>query len=590
MKRSEIDKKYTWNLETLFENEKAWEVEHDAVKVLIQEMLAFKGKFSQRDELLKALKKNDEISQRLIKVFIYTFLKKDLDGRDGNSVSLFSRANTLYVEYATAVSFMTPELASLSEETLTAHMNDKEFFDYSYVLEGVIRSKKYILSEREERILAMAGKTFNAFSELHHNIEDLDLPLPKINVNGKKEQLSHGKFGLWMSSDDRKLRKDSYNGMYGAIRSLINTLATNYSSSVNKDNLLAKVRGYESAIEDALHSRHVPTGVYNKLVEKASGGLDAVHDYVALRKKLLGYDTLYMYDLYVPMFEKTEIKLPYDKAYDLMLEGLKPMGEEYQKLLIKARDFRWIDVFETEGKRSGAYVTGQFGLNPFVLLNYQENTNNIFTLAHEMGHALHSYYSNEKQPFAKASYEIFVAEVASTVNEVLLLKHLLKVTKDVKIKKYLLSYYLDMFRTTLFRQTMFAEFESEAHRMEAEGQALTVDSLSEVYLNLNKKYYGESVVHDENIAIEWARIPHFYNAFYVYQYSTGIISAVNIVRDILTKGEPAVKNYIENFLSAGGSKSPYEILKDAGCDLMTDAPFDAAFAEFRETLEELKKL
>lgn len=343
-------------------------------------------------------------------------------------------------------------------------------------------------------------------------------------------------------------------------------------------------------MEKSTDNDNVPGEVYTKLVKTVGAHLEPVHRYVALRKKALGADKLHMYDLYTSIVREADLKLPFEQAFELVLKGLAPMGEEYVGLLKTARENRWIDVYETENKRSGAYSMGVTGVHPYVLLNYSSTAHDVFTIAHELGHSMHSYYSDKAQDYVNEDYSIFVAEVASTVNEVLLLKHMLSSEKDPAMRKFLLSYYLDMFRTTLFRQTMFAEFELKSHAMAQEGKPLTVESLSREYLKLNKKYYGPDVVHDKQIRLEWARIPHFYSAFYVYKYATGITSAVNIAHSILTEGESAVKRYKEKFLSAGGSKSPYDILCDVGVDLKTDEPYMVAMDEFAKTLAMLEEL
>ena len=339
----------------------------------------------------------------------------------------------------------------------------------------------------------------------------------------------------------------------------------------------------------AMDSEDVSPVVYNNLIESVHEALPVMHEYISLRKQVAGLEEQHIYDVYVPLVEDADIKLPFEEAYELVIEGLAPLGKDYQDLLRKGREQGWIDVCETEGKRNGAYSAGIYDVHPYVLLNYQETTNDIFTIAHEMGHALHTYKSVEKQPYAKASYTIFLAEIASTVNEVLLLKHLYKKTEDKNLKKYLLNYYMDTIRATLFRQTQFAEFEQLAHAKAEAGEALTKENLSQAYYQLNKDYYGDGIVHDELISYEWARIPHFYNSFYVYKYATGIISAISIVKRILTEGESAVKDYFE-FLSSGGCTDPVSILKKAGVDLTTKAPFKAAMKEFENTLNEFKAL
>ncbi len=589
MKRSEVELKYKWNLDDIFVNISEWEKEYSALNKEIVKILTFKGKLGVKENLLECFKFRDNINQRMERLYCYTMLKKDENAKDETAQSLNSRAETLFVQYGSLSSFITPEISALDETTLKEFIRDPDFSDYDYALSEIIREKKHILSASEERLLARGGKVFSSFHDIFHTIDSVDLPLPVISVNGKREQMTHGKYSLWLQNPDAEVRKKAFKGMYAAVESLINTLTANYASAVNKDNFLAEVRGYKSAMEKSLSGNDVPTAVYDTLVKKTSQNLDAVHDYVALRKKVLKADNLHMYDLYVPMFENADIACDYEEAFEMVLKGLAPMGEEYLSMLRKARDERWIDVCETDNKRSGAYSCGVYGVHPYVLLNYSRTTHDVFTIAHELGHSMHSYYSSKTQPYAKSDYVIFVAEVASTVNEVLLLKYLLGVTKDENLKKYLLSYYLDTFRTTLFRQTMFAEFEAAAHKMEAGGQPLTVETLCKTYMKLNKKYYGPAAKHDKQIRMEWARIPHFYSPFYVYQYATGIVSAVNIANSILSGGKPAFDRY-KMFLSAGGCKSPYEILQDCGVDLMTDYPYEVAFGEFRDTLKELKKL
>ncbi len=589
MKRTDVKIEYKWKLEDIYPGLADWEREFSELNKEIVKVLKFKGRLSDKNMLIECLKFNDAVNLKLEKLYCYAMFLKDQNGTDNKANEVRSRAETLLVQFGSMSSFISPEISAMDETALNSFINDPDFATYDYMLSEVIRGKKHILSEKEENLLALGGKTFGAFHDIFANLDDIDLPLPYIKAEGKREKLTHGKYSLFLQSPDSSVRKKAFKGMYGAIISMINTITATYSSEVNKNNFLAKVRNYDSALDKAVTSRNIPADVVTNLIKETAKNLTFVHDYIALRKKVIGAEVLHMYDLYFPIFENADIKCNYEKAYDMVLEGLKPMGQEYLGLLKQAKDSRWIDVEETENKRSGAYSCGVAGVHPYVLLNYHETTHDIFTIAHEMGHALHSYYSSSSQPYAKADYAIFVAEVASTVNEVMLLKYLIKTVSDKNVKKYLLSYYLDMFRTTMFRQTMFAEFEAKAHAAEAASKPLTVESLSKIYLDLNKKYYGPAVKHDKEIRYEWARIPHFYRAFYVYQYATGIASAVNIVKTILSEGEGAVTRY-KKFLCAGGSKSPYEILKDCGVDLLTSNPYDVAFGEFRDTLEELKKL
>ena len=401
--------------------------------------------------------------------------------------------------------------------------------------------------------------------------------------------MSHGLYGVALHDLDGAVRKEWFEKYYGAFINLIDAIAQTYYSNVKKNVFYKTVRNYDSCMAMAMDGEDVQPIVYENLINAVHGALPTLHEYISLRKDVTGLKEQHMYDIYVPLVDNAEIKMPFEEAYNLVIEGLAPLGEGYQALLKKGKDEGWIDVCETEGKRSGAYSSGVYDTHPYVLLNYQETTNDIFTVAHEMGHALHSYKSNETQPYAKADYTIFLAEIASTVNEVLLLKHLYKNTEDKNLKKYLLNYYMDMIRGTLFRQSQFAEFEQIAHAKAEAGEPLTKESLCDVYYKLNKDYYGDGIIHDEQIKYEWARIPHFYNAFYVYKYATGITSAISIVKRILTEGQPAVDDYFK-FLSSGGCTDPVTILKGAGIDLTTTAPFEAAMEEFKNTLEEFKSL
>ena len=418
--------------------------------------------------------------------------------------------------------------------------------------------------------------------------DNADVKFDKVIRDDEEVEMSHGMYSVLMQDSNREVRRTAFESMFNAYKGMINTIAVLYGGNVKKDCFYAKVRKYPNALEKSMASEDVTPDVYNNLVESVDNNLGSLHEYMEYRRRALGLDKLHMYDMHVSIVEGDEIAVPYEEAFKIVKNALLPLGEDYQILLDRAHDEGWIDVYESKGKRSGAYSWGTYGVHPYVLLNYQETTHDVFTIAHELGHAMHSYFSNNALPSEKAGYEIFVAEVASTVNEVLLLKFLMKDRPNMR--KYLLQYFLDMFRTTLFRQTEFAEFEKIAHDMAENGESLTPDALSDAYYELNKKYYGEdNVVNDDLIRYEWARIPHFYNSFYVYKYSTGIISAVTIADAILTEGEPAVKRY-KQFLSAGGSMSPVDILKLAGVDLTTKAPFEKAMRVFKETLEELKSL
>ena len=587
--RSEVSENLKWRLTDIFKDD-------DEFKALLKDVegrlnfAQYEGKLSDEATLLKCLKELDEVDYDIEKLAVYAHMKKDLDTRDSEANALNAMVNNLFVKYASGLSFMTPELTALSDEKLNAIIANPDFADYDYQLKGILKTKPHVLSKESETILAMGGQVFGGFHDIFTMIDNADMPYPEIEIDGKKVKVTHGTYGLLLQSDRRDVREKAFKAYYAAYISLINTIAATYIGNVNKDVFMARARKYESCLSKALSGEDVQPEVYENLLESINEALPLVHRYVKDRKAILGVDELHMYDIYTPLVENADIKLDYEDAFKLVKEGLAPLGEDYGKLLQEAHDNGWIDVEETEGKRSGAYSTSVKALpHPYVLLNYQPTTHDVFTLAHELGHAMHSYKSERAQCQAKASYKIFVAEVASTVNEVLLLKHLLKKTEDKKLKKYLLSYYMDMIRTTAFRQTMFAEFEYIAHNAAEKGVPLTKDWLSEQYLNLNKKYYGKDIVSDDEIAYEWARIPHFYRAFYVYKYATGIISAISIAERIYTEGEKAVEDYFK-FLSSGGSDSPVELLKLAGVDLTKKDAFKSAMKSFEDALEEFENL
>ncbi|MBR2337618.1 MAG: oligoendopeptidase F [Clostridia bacterium] len=587
--RSEVSDNLKWKLTDIFAND-------DEFKALLKDVegrlnfAQYEGKLSDEATLLKCLKELDAVDFDIEKLAVYAHMKKDLDTRDSEANALNSMVNNLFVKYASGLSFMTPELTALSDEKLNSIIANPDFADYDYQLKGILKTKPHVLSKESETILAMGGQVFGGFHDIFTMIDNADMPFPEIEIDGQKVKVTHGTYGLLLQSDRREIREKAFKAYYKAYIGLINTIAATYIGNVNKDVFMARARKYESCLSKALSGEDVEPQVYENLLESINDALPLVHRYVKDRKDILGVDELHMYDIYTPLVENADIKLDYEDAFKLVKEGLAPLGEDYGKLLQEAHDNGWIDVEETEGKRSGAYSTSVKALpHPYVLLNYQPTTHDVFTLAHELGHAMHSYKSERAQCQAKASYKIFVAEVASTVNEVLLLKHLLKKTEDKKLKKYLLSYYMDMIRTTAFRQTMFAEFEYVAHNAAEKGIPLTKDWLSEQYLGLNKKYYGKDIISDDEIAYEWARIPHFYRAFYVYKYATGIISAISIAERIYNEGDKAVKDYFR-FLSSGGSDSPVELLKLAGVDLTKKDAFKSAMKSFEDALAEFESL
>ena len=589
LNRKDVPENLKWRTEDMFKSIADWNALYEKTEKRI-DFSVYEGKLDNAATVKKCFDELYSVMGDLELLSVYAFMKHDEDSRDSESSALLARVDDLEVRFSSAVAFITPELTALDKELLESFVLNPDLKDYDYEIRGIIKDKAHVLGKEAEGVLAMGGQVFSSFRNIFGMINNADLPFPEITVRGKKVKVSHGTYGVLMQDPDRNVRRRTFKAFYGAFIGLINTISATYIANVNKNVFLSRVRKYDSCLDRALSGEDVYPEVYENLIERVNKGMKTMHEYVAVRKKELGYSELHMYDVYTPLVEGADLGLDYEDAFKLVKEGLKPLGEKYGELLQRAHDERWIDVEETEGKRSGAYSICVYKCpHPNVLLNYQKTTTEVFTIAHELGHAMHSFHSNAAQPKPKASYRIFVAEVASTVNEVLWLKYLLKKTDDKKLKRYLLNYYMDMIKGTLFRQTMFAEFEAFAHGQVEKGVPITKDSLCDAYLELNKKYFGDSMVSDKEISYEWARIPHVYNAFYVYKYATGITSAITIAERIYNEGEPAVKDYFR-FLSSGGSDCPVELLKLAGVDLTSRKPFEAAMSSFADALEQFKAL
>lgn len=589
MKRDKIDGKYFWHLDDMVKDVATFEKLFAEVDGALSELEAYKGKLADRDSALACLKLDAEVSRKFELIYIWSHMLRDQDSTDNVAVGLASRTDGLGGKYSAAASFISSELGALDDKALEAYIADPDFSDFDFMLKETVRQKAHILSDREERLLALSSEALRTPYNVAHMLFDADLKFKPVKKDGKKVELNNGSYGELLADTDRKVRKQAFDNLYDGYIAHINAIAANYAGNVKADNFYAKARGFDDCLEKSLYGDGVPTSVYTNLIAAVGKNFAPLHRYIALRKKILGVDKQHMYDLYVPIVDNAEMKLPYEQACDIVKAAMKPLGAEYVGLLNKAMTEGWIDVMPNDGKRGGAYSWSSYSAHPYVLLNYAPTTEDIFTVAHELGHCMHSYYSQHGQPYSKWDYRIFVAEVASICNETLLDDYLMKSVKDDNVKKYLLSLRLNRFRTTLFRQAMFAEFEYNAHKMDLDGTPLTVDNLCAMYLDLNKKYYGNDVVSDDRIAYEWARIPHFYNAFYVYKYSTGMTAATSIARNILTR-PGYVDIYKEKFLSAGGHKSPYEILCDTEVDLATEKPYDDAFAFFNSALDEFEKL
>lgn len=589
MLRCEIDDKFKWDLSPIVDGNDAWEKLYKSLEAEYKVLGEFKGKLNDSDNIYYCLIADDKISLLVERLYVYARMRRDEDASETLYQGMVSRIELLSVKISSMTSYIMPELSALDNSFLESLITEDRFAPYDYAIKKIIRSKAHTLSEKEERILSELGTFSDGFHDAFSMFDNVDIKFaPVKDSEGNDIEMSHGIYSKLMQSGDRDIRKQAFESMFASYKDMNNTLAQIYGGNVKKNVFYAKVRNFDSALERATFSENVPTAVYKRLLTCVNNALPSMHEYIGLRKKALGLDELHCYDLHVPIVEGASLSLPYDEAYQLVKKALAPLGADYAMLLDRAYNEKWIDVYENKGKTSGAYSWGSYNAHPYVLLNYQPVTHDVFTIAHELGHAMHSYYSNSAQPYAKAGYEIFVAEVASTVNEVLLLKYLIK-DSDANTSKYLLSYYLDMFRTTLFRQTQFAAFEERVHAMAEADEPLTAEALNDVYYSLNKEYYGAELIHDDLIKYEWSRIPHFYRSFYVYKYATGITSAVSIARNIIENGENAVKKYKE-FLSTGGSMPPVDELKIAGIDLTDDKPFNDCMAEFKATLKALKDL
>lgn len=589
--RSEIDERYKWRLEDIYENEELWEEDYRKVKELLKEVVKFKGKIRTSKDLLEVLKLNDQIGMTASKIFAYARMRRDEDNTNSKYQALSDKAMRLNIEVMSATSFIVPEILSIETEKLRNMIEElEELKIYKQYIEDLIRYKPHVLSPEEEKILAEAETLAESVSTIYSMLNHADLRFPTIrDENGNEVELTHGNFISFMQSKDRNVRKAAFEALYDTYKKFINTFASTLAGSVKKDIFYAKARRYNSSLEASLFEDNVSVEVYNNLIETVHSRLDVLHRYVRLKKKLLKLDELHMYDLYVPLIQEYDKEFTYEEAIELVLEGLKPLGEEYIDLLKKGFESRWVDVYENRGKTSGAYSWGAYGTHPYVLLNFQGKLNDVFTIAHEMGHSLHTYYSNATQPYVYAGYKIFVAEVASTCNEAILMDYLLKNFKDEKERLYVLNHFLEEFRGTVFRQVMFAEFEKLIHEMAERGEPLTAEVLNKKYYELNKLYYGDDIVVDEEISYEWARIPHFYRNFYVYKYATGFSAAIAISQMILNEGEKAVERYKE-FLKSGSSDYPLNLLKKAGVDLTTPKPVNDALDVFEKLLDEFEKM
>lgn len=592
LKRSEVREEDTWNVKDMYESVEDWEKELTAIRTIVDKVAEYEGKVMESaGSLLTVLSGLAEAGEKLGLAFNYAERLFDEDQTNTAHQAMNAKAYSAYAEMESRVAFVDPEIIAAPQELLERYYEESDELPlYRKQIEEIRRRKAHCLSAEMEKLLAMTAEMSQTPADAFSILSNADLVLPEIvDENGEKVRLTSGRYGQFIQSADRRVRKDAFEAMYSTYKQFLNTFASLYNGNVKQQIFQAKARKYASTLEAAVDANHVSPDVYKNLIETVSQNLDKMHRYVSLRKKCLGTEDLHMYDIYTPMIPDMAKTISFEDAKETVLKALAPLGEDYVAKVKEGFENRWIDVYENQGKRSGAYSAGAYGCHPYVLLNYNGTLDDVFTLAHEMGHAMHSYYSNETQPYIYAEYKIFVAEVASTCNEILLMEYLLEHTTDQKERAYLLNHYLDSFKGTVYRQTQFAEYEMLTNRMSEEGESLNADNLSKLYLELNKKYYGDEIVSDDEIAYEWARIPHFYYNFYVYQYATSYCAAYSVAHKILEEGAPAVERY-KKFLSSGCSQAPVELLKIAGVNLETPAPIQDALDAFGKIIDEMTVL
>ena len=590
MERNTIENKFKWTIDEMYPNEESIEKDIQKVKELIEEVKRYKGILADSEEnIFKALNISEEASRILQNLYVYTHMKSHEDTRINKNQSNATKTDMLSTELSMATSYMVPEIIAMDNEKLENYLKTEKLSHYKKYVDDILRLKPHTLNEREEELLAAVADLSGVPENVYDMLSFADLQFPEIeDENGEKVRVTHSNFSLFLKSKDARVRKDAFEAMYGIYGQYKNTFASTLYGGIKSEIFYAKTRKYESALQGSLFQDNVSVDVYNNLIDAVHENLDTLNDYIDLKKKFLGLDKINMYDLYVPLTENFDMEISYEKAQKIILEALKPLGEEYLENVKKAFAEGWIDVYGNEGKQGGAYSWGSYDSKSYILMSYKDDLNSLFTLIHEMGHSMHSFYSKNNQPYLYSGYKIFVAEVASTLNELLLINYLLKNAESKEERVYLLNYYLEQFRTTFYRQTMFAEFEKICHGKVEEGEPLTAEDFNNIYYDLNKKYYGESCEVNEEIALEWARIPHFYSNFYVYKYATGFSAASALSKQILEEGESAVSRYKE-FLKSGGSEFPLDQLRKAGVDMEKKESVDEALHVFKDLVKQLVK-
>lgn len=590
--RCEIEDKYKWDLTKIYKDEKEWQKDFDDVKEKILKVLEYKDSFlSNGKKLYEYLKYDEEVSRKLEKIYYYAHLNYDADTLDEKYKVMTNKVSDLFTKYNELSSFVVPEILKLDEEKLnTFYKEEEKLEDYRFSIENIYRFKNHTLDEEKEKMLSNLSKCLSNPEETYEALTDSDFEYDYItDEKGNKVKFNESNYSLFIKSKDRSVRKRAFEMLHNKYKKYIRTITSTYKGEVETNVVLAKIRNYDSAISASLYSDNVPVDIYNNLIKVVNDNMDVLYDYYDLKREILSLDRLHMYDTYVEIINKIDKKYSFDEAKEIVMEALSVLGDKYIKNLKKAFDEKWIDIYHSKGKRSGAYSSGNFDVNPYVLLNFEGTLNDVSTLAHELGHSMHTYLSCKNNPYQYSSYEIFVAEVASTVNELLLANYMLKNSKNKEEKLAVINHILDLYKATLYRQTMFAEFEKETHKLREKGEVLTSDLLSNTYYNLVKKYFGPNVLCDDLIKYEWARIPHFYYNFYVYKYATGISAASYIVDGILNNKEGALENYMK-FLKSGGSMYPLDELKIAGVNLNSKSVILSAIKTFEKYLKEFKDI
>mgnify|MGYP002585598928 FL=1 len=585
--RSEIAQQDKWRIEDIYATDEAWEADYNECIRRAKEKCVYQGRLAESAQILyQALKESDEADLLVEHVYVYAFMKYYEDTANAVYQEMSGRAQAAVTKLSEKYAFLTPEILAIDQKKMQEYLSSDTLALYRHALEDILAKKEHALSEKEERLLAMAGQVTASPNEIFSKFNNADVKFGTIlDEDGNEVELTNGRYSVFMESNNRSVRENAFKALYCQYGNYKNTLAATYYANVKQACFYAKARKYDSTLQMYLSGSFIPEKVYHNLIETVHKNLDKMHTYVSLRKQVLGVDELHFYDIYAPMVSDITMKIPYEEAKDIALKALAPLGEEYLSKVKEGFESGWVDVYENTGKRTGAFSWGTYGVHPYVFLNYTDTLNDVFTLVHEMGHAMHTYYSNTNQPYPYAGYRIFVAEVASTCNEALLMQYLLKNCTDASEKKYLMNHYFEQFKGTLFRQTMFAEFEMITHKMAEDGEVLSTQALCDVYRKLNEEYFGADMVIDDEIALEWSRIPHFYTPFYVYQYATGYSAAIAIASKIFKGDEKTLKGY-QQFLSGGCSMHPIDLLKLCGIDMESPQVIQEALDVFGELLEE----